>query len=197
MPTTFLGTKEYVNAAVNKIELMKGRDLPEETGRYLIEFFDKIGQYKTSAIVSQLKGYDTIPQNIIGCVEKMAAEINYNSEIDKYKMKDRDDLGDPLSAGLFAEFMQEIFVWHKSGLVETNKDNPCDIMDIEQWATVNRPKTWSPIIDDWMKGYEAAYYLERQQKGAIANFLKSYNEKLKIEREKRGINDQIRTNCAS
>jgi hypothetical protein len=196
MPTAFLTAKEYVSAAVKKIELMRGRDLPEVVGLALVEFFDKIGEPKTHAIISQLKGYDNIPQNIIGCVEKMAAEINYNSEIDKYKMKDRDDLGDPLSAGLFAEFMQEVFVWHKLNLVETDKDNPCDIMDIEQWVTADRPKTWSPIIDDWLKGYEAAYYLERQQKGAIADFLKSYNEKLKTERGKRGY-DQIGTNRAS
>ena len=185
MPTTFLGAKEYVNAAVNKIELMRGRDLPEMVTHYLVDYFGKIGEIKTNCVVAELKMLDNIPSNIIGAVERYAQKAQYHNEAQQYKPKDRNDLGDKESAGLIAEFLGEVLLWHELNLVDVNTDNPCGVMDIEQWVSIDRPKSWSPIIDDWLKGFESAYYLEKSQPGAISKFMRAYIDKIKSERTKR------------
>ena len=190
MPTETIDAKEYVNSAVKKIELMKGRDLPEIVVQALVDFFNGVGEIKTKAIIYRLKTYDKIPDNIIGCIDRLNNEIHNTYQEQEYKPKNREDLGDPSSAGLMGEFMTEVFLWHELRLVERNTDNPCGVLDIEQWVAAGRPKSWSPIIDNWLEGFEAAYYMEKTKAGSVKIYMESYIRKLKKERTERQHNQE-------
>lgn len=158
---------------------MRGRELIEMVKNYLIGFFEKIGEPKTRTIINKLKQYETIPQNIVGCIEKLNGEIRNTFEAQQYKPKNRDDLGDPETAGLFGEMMAIIFSLHKGGVAQYNHDNPCGIMDLDEWIIMGRPESWSPLIDTWLLGYEAACISETSQHGAVKKYMRCFVDNLK------------------
>jgi hypothetical protein len=183
--TAVIGAQQFAQDALTKIELMRGRALPDIVAPELVKMFDGAGRYKTAAVLNRLRSYESIPQNIIGCCEKILWELNNQQETEGYKYKDRNDFGDKKTLESLAIFLVELEFWHKNGLAEYNHKGLTTGIDINQWIEAGRPKTWSPILDHWLNGFVKAHEEEKINPGAILAFEMEYNTMLIAERIKR------------
>jgi hypothetical protein len=182
----FIGAPDWINNAIDKINLMHGRDYSQSVNEGLEKILEGFGHEKTKAIVQRLKSYDNLPSNIVGLCERIFAEINGDDrERESWEVRKRDNLGTNEECIALMAFNGELFLWHELGLAERNTEFTHAILDIEQWAQAGRPKTWSKILDHWLIGFEKAYILDKAQAGALLDYLMRYNDMLVKTRKER------------
>lgn len=175
---------DFITNALSRIVIARGRELPELHANKLAEIFSVIGMVKTKIVADRIEGLSSIPQNIIGEVNKIIADIRAEEqEREAWKAARRDNLGTDPEHEQIGIFNTELMTWHRSGLVQKNPEGITVPMSVEEYIKAGRPKTWSPIIDHWMQGYEVAYKLDLQTEGALLDYLMRYNRTLQDRRK--------------
>lgn len=177
---------EWTETLISDIISMRGRELPAITADAIIAFFLKIGEKDSRRIVSRISGFENIPSNILGIIKKEHGNI-MAEEREKTSWKERHDegMGTNSECSALMLFNQELFLWHQLELVERNTEGFSGSVDIDTYIKMERPKTWSPILDHWLYGFETAYFLDMREPGALLNYLLQYNATLKKQREER------------
>lgn len=120
--------------------------------------------------------------------KKSTDYVDVNESHKTWKKID-DFLGNKNEIGQIGIFNSELEYWHKNGLVERNENGSTVPMDIDTFIRAGRPQTWSPILDHWLIGFEAAYKADMQQEGKLLDYLIRYNIQLKQKRVLKVIND--------
>ena len=82
---------------------------------------------------------------------------------------------------LEAAIIGETLEWHRACLVQPQKSE-CELLDIEKWAELGQPKTWSPIIDTYLKGLWSIWH---NGNSAHKQYMASYLSKLRKTRQER------------
>ena len=120
-----------------------------------------------------------LPSNIIGEIKKIGGEIDGEArEATEWKTRHLEGIGNNRECEQISIFNNELILWHKTGLMNKNEIGSKVPMGIDEWIKANRPQTWSPILDHWLNGFEAAYKLDLQSEGALLDYLIRYNTAL-------------------
>ncbi len=166
---------------ISELAAARGRDLPEIVCNNLRTLFDDMGKQNAKNIVGQLILSDNLPQNLYGAVKARWIEIKANNDRNTLMRENwptDDECATPAEWSTFFAIVGEIMKWHQSGLVKYNRDGVTAGLSIDDWKRVNRPQSWSPIVDHLLSGFEQAYKLDMSRKGALFDFLKQYQQKL-------------------
>jgi hypothetical protein len=178
---TDMATRDWKTELCAKIALMRERELPELVDRGIRDLFAKIGERKSREIIRRLQEQPKIPQNISGMIEKEIATIEAEAEKNSWK-KTVEGAGSSEEFRAMMEFLSELTEWHRQGLVATDPLGSTTPMSIDEWAAFGRPKTWSPIVDHWLAGFEKAYKTDVSMPGYLLHYLLRYNQILRTKR---------------
>ena len=174
---------------LSQIAAAKGRDLPALVCSKLNELFDTMGYNTARSIVRQLTLMDSIPNNIIGYIERYWIDIK-NEQDKRLEQKEgweaKENCIDTDEAHWLAEVLNEVNVWHEIGLSKKNQFGCTTPMSIEEYIKNGMPQSWSPIIDHFLQGAAKPYKIEiGGDKGALAKYFKQYYETLFESRKNR------------
>jgi hypothetical protein len=176
---------------IAQIVVLRGRELPTIQDEGLRSIFDSSGKSVALQAVKRLSDMPTLPSNIIGAIKREISGIEGEiRERQEWRLKSRDAATSTKECQELMAFLQELSIWHQIGLVERNDNGISIPMSIDEYIYAGRPKTWSPIIDHWLQGFEAAYRLEQEKPGALIDFYKGYTKNLIEERRKRTENQK-------
>ena len=175
---------------IKKINTYRGREITALQASACHEIFEVMDEYDSRRVVRMLSAVEIFPNNIVGWLEQHQREIQEQKQPKEYK-KGFVDSGSPAEVSEYAKFLNELLLWHTLGLVKSNPDANPDIRDLDSYLAAGRPPTWSPILDDHMRKYEAALAENARQPGYLLSFLQTYNLTLKTEREKRTAKPEV------
>lgn len=182
---TDMTIQDWKKSILADIVIMRGRELPLITANGLERIFDSCGEQTARAAVRRLRDRDTLPSNIVGVIEREIAVIEAEKrEQDEWKIH-TDDSGTSEECTALMEFLTELISWHDLGMVKRNPSGTAIPMSIDEYVAANRPATWSPIVDHWLKGFVKAYNEDKEMPGALLNFLMMYNINLKKVKQER------------
>lgn len=182
-----MAVQDWKKELLSEIVIMRGRELPLITATGLEKIFETCGERTARTAVRRLNDRDTIPNNIVGVMQREISLIEAEKrERDEWKTHS-DDAGTSDDCHAMMEFLTEILLWHSLGLVEKNPMGISIPMSIDEYAAAGRPITWSPIVDHWLGGFERAYNEDKVMPGALLDFLMRYNLTLKNARKERKV----------
>lgn len=164
---------------------MRGKDFVDMQAKGIAKKFDEIGKNDTWVIIRRLQAWPKIPDNISGAIDKEYGALKAERrEAGQWRMK-KEGLGTSLECSEIGRFNDELTLWHRMGLADTNKNGSTVPMAIEEWIRAGRPATWSPVLDHWLQGFEVAYKQDLQVEGSLLAFLARYNNMLVEQRKER------------
>ena len=186
--TTYSFNDIYI-PLIEDLEAAQGRDMNEQTANKIVAALSKVEWKQANAIVKSLIRATNPPRNMYGAILDAVEEIYREQEkVIESRETWTSAAKDRLTSAEWEwnfKVLIEIMEWHKCGLVVKNEEH-CEPMDLDQWISADRPKTWSPVLDHYLQGSEAAY--KRTIAGdttALAQFAESYYKILVEQREKR------------
>lgn len=185
----FLIKMQY-DEAIEHLCAAKGKDIPQVTIKGIYRLFDEMDAKDIDYIVRLVEKYENIPSNMYGLIDRLWSERKYWKE---QKLNNTDDWkADPDNASgkefsAFFAVLNEIFLWHTEKLVQSNPEGVTVPMDISEWKRSGCPKTWSPIVDNFLTGY-LKMYTTTSESNLLLYFMNNYKDTLVKERLKRMYN---------
>lgn len=168
---------------INELAAAKGRDFPVMIVEALTELFTDMGPKQAKRIVNEITLSDSAPSNIVGAVKRRWIE---EKRLRDEKLEQREKWNAESKEACskeewkhFFHFLHLLSEAHRMRLVKTNEFGVTTPLSIDDYVSVGRPETWSPILDHFLIGYETAYKLDLSKPGAVKEFLERYNLQLK------------------
>lgn len=173
--------------AIERLGATRGKEIPQVTIKGIYRLFDEMEAKDIEYIVRLVEKYENVPSNLYGLVDRLWSERKYWKEqklnaTDDWKADPDNASGAEFSA--FMAVMTEILVWHEEKLVERNPEGVTVAMSIVDWKKAGCPKTWSPILDDFLIGYLNTYTASTGSK-VLFDFMIKYTKTLHNARLKR------------
>jgi hypothetical protein len=174
---------DWLTELLTEIAIMREKELPQIVDAGIRRIFERIGEKKARIVLRRLRDQPKLPTNIIGALEReIAAFEGDERERSWWKSKGENLCADNPVLSEVMKFLTELTLWHRQGLIDRTPDGCVVPMSIDDWRTCGRPKTWSPILDHWMHGYEAAYKTDLSNPGYLLHYLIMYNQALTAKR---------------
>lgn len=172
---------------LDRIAAARGKDIPQVTIKGIYRLFDQMQDRDIEHITRLIEKYENVPSNLYGLVDRLWSERKY--WLDQQTMNADDWKADPDNASgaefsAFMAVMTEILAWHEEKLVERNPEGVTVAMSIVDWKKAGCPKTWSPILDNFLIGYLNTYTASTGSK-VLFDFMIKYTKTLHNARLKR------------
>ena len=171
---------------LKEIVTARDRDLTSILAETIENFLKSLDWEDAVKVVDELTGRERMPTNIWGAIKNIWADLKTvkdNQHLTKTKWKNNPDCASPVEWALFWAILNEILLWHKTGLAEYNQNGITAPFDIIEWNKAGQPQTWSMILDHFLTGYSKAHNINKPY--ALENYLRKYLDMLTEERGNR------------
>lgn len=163
-------------ALLNRLESAQGKALTDVQKRRICELLVPLSATRASLIVSDIERMENVPKNIVAVVLNAVDRLKENDSSKAFNTttwQAKELCTSTAEFETFFSILRLIMNIHEEKLIERNLDPaPCTTLDM--WIEMGRPKSWSPIVDHFLSGFEKVYKSDT----ACLEFMKRYQQSL-------------------
>lgn len=167
---------DALKAILRRLESAVGKPMSDVQNRRLCELLMPLDVHKASGIASDIERMENVPKNIVAVVLNAIDRIKENDSAKVFNAntwKAQELCTSTAEFETFFAILRLIMNIHDDDLIERNPV-PAPCTDLDMWIDMGRPKTWSPIVDHFLSGYEKVY----KNDTACLEFMKRYHASL-------------------
>lgn len=140
--------------------------------------FARVGYSRAEMIVRDIEHLEKIPANIYAAADNAARiviEENQKNLYSRERWQALELCTSPDEFQLFFKIIALIIKIHADDLLPRNNAETVFVgPDLEAWVQMGRPQTWSPLVDQFLPGFEKLY-----KTNTLEEYLKRFYQFLK------------------
>jgi hypothetical protein len=172
---------------MTEIDAAVGRKIKGETAKKVEALLKEMGWPDAKRIVFTVVKSERVPVNIYGFIGNLYREIKIQREqefLARERWRSDPNCCTPEQWTVWLNITTEIMMWHTLGLAKYNHETVVgSCTDYEAWLQYGKPKTWSPILDSFLKQLQIPYTQRITNQEVFTDFLRKYFSMLSTERE--------------